>query len=161
MPAGPLHGEIACASGIVDYLTAAHAHHFPVAAGESAGVHAKVKAMMALGHAHEVAQTNRILDLLRAKGVRIIGNQHAATGARAPTIAFTTDKWRPVELAERLSEQRIGIGSGHFYAYRLMGALGIEPRLASSGFRWCTIPRPVMSIGSSPRSTRTYSAAFC
>ena len=127
MPAGPLHGEIACASGIVDYLTAAHAHHFPVAAGESAGVHAKVKAMMALGHAHEVAQTNRILDLLRAKGVRIIGNQHAATGARPPTIAFTTDKWRPVELAERLSEQRVGIGSGHFYAYRLMGALGIEP----------------------------------
>jgi selenocysteine lyase/cysteine desulfurase len=26
-----------------------------------------------------------------------------------------------------LSEQKIGIGAGHFYAYRLMEALGIEP----------------------------------
>ena len=123
-PAGPLHGEIVCASGIVDYLTDAYSHHFP--AGAESSVQTQIKAMMALGHAHEIEQTNRVLDLLRSKQVRIIGNDTAVAGKRAPTIASTSGKWRPVELAEHLSKRQIGVGASNFYAYRLMGALGIE-----------------------------------
>jgi cysteine desulfurase family protein (TIGR01976 family) len=124
-PAGPQHGEIACASGIVDYLEAAGAHHF--SDRQMASVHDRTAAMMQLGHEHECAESNRILSLLRDKPVRIIGEDTAAVAKRAPTIAFTTDNWHPVALADTLSEHQIAIGSGHFYAYRLMEALGIEP----------------------------------
>lgn len=122
-PAGPQHGEIACASGIVDYLEAAHAHHFPGAANDS--LHRRVADIMDLGHAHEVEQTNRILGLLRDKQVRIIGDDHAVLHKRAPTIAFTSEKWKPVDLATKLADAKVGVGGDHFYAYRLMGALGI------------------------------------
>jgi len=124
-PAGPQHGEIACASGIVDYLEAAYAHHFPHEPLSS--VHDRVAAMMDLGHEHECAQTNRILDLLRDKSVRIIGEHTATLGRRAPTISFTSGKWQPFELADEMSARKIGIGAGNFYAYRLMDALGIDP----------------------------------
>ena len=124
-PAGPQHGEIACASGIVDYLEAAYAHHFPNQQLDS--VHRRTAAMMELGHEHECTQSNRILSLLRDKPVRIIGEDTAASGRRVPTIAFTTAKWHPETLAEKLSEQQIAVGAGHFYAYRLMQALNIVP----------------------------------
>jgi cysteine desulfurase family protein (TIGR01976 family) len=124
-PAGPQHGEIACASGIVDYLEAAYAHHFPEQQLDD--VHQRTATMMALGHEHECTESNRILSLLRDKSVRIIGEDTAAVGQRAPTIAFTTDKWHPVAFANKLSEQQVAVGEGHFYAYRLMDALGIEP----------------------------------
>lgn len=124
-PAGPLHGEIACASGIVDYMEQAHARHF--ADTDNATVHERVSEFMRLGHTYEVEQANRILELLRDKQVRIIGRDTAQFGQRAPTIAFTSPKWRPADLASKLAASKVGVGADHFYAYRLMEALGIPP----------------------------------
>lgn len=124
-PAGPLHGEIACASGIIDYMERAHAHHFGDA--EHASVHERVCEFMNLGHTYEVEQANRVLALLRDKEVRIIGHDTAQFGKRAPTIAFTSPKWRPGELASKLAASKVGVGADHFYAYRLMEAMGIPP----------------------------------
>ena len=45
---------------------------------------------------------------------------------RAPTVAFTVEGHRSTELASRLSEFKLGVGVGHFYAYRLIEALGID-----------------------------------
>ncbi len=125
-PTGPQHGEIACASGIVDYFENIHMQHFPQANGTYVNLHDRISALMHLGHVHETEQANRILDFLRSKQVRIIGEETAVTGKRAPTIAFTGSKIKPSDLAERCAFDRVGIGSDHFYAYRLMQALGIE-----------------------------------
>ena len=56
----------------------------------------------------------------------MIGRDRASE--RAPTVAFTADNHRSAELASRLSEFDLGVGAGHFYAYRLIKALNIVPR---------------------------------
>ncbi len=56
--------------------------------------------------------------------IHLIGKDHAAT--RAPTVAFTADGWRSTDLATRLAEFKLGVGVGHFYAYRLVEALGFD-----------------------------------
>jgi selenocysteine lyase/cysteine desulfurase len=55
----------------------------------------------------------------------MIGRDRAAE--RAPTVAFTVDNHRSAELASRLSEFDLGVGAGHFYAYRLVKALNVVP----------------------------------
>ena len=54
----------------------------------------------------------------------MVGKEHAAT--RAPTVAFTADGWRSTDLGSRLAEYELGVGVGHFYAYRLVEALGLD-----------------------------------
>jgi selenocysteine lyase/cysteine desulfurase len=125
VPSGPMHGEIACISGIVDYLSDAYVHHF--GADTTADIRAQIKAIMSLGHQQEIELSNRVLELLRGKDVRIIGESSAVQNQRAPTIAFSPKKVEPEVIAQTLSEQQIGVGASHFYAFRLMQALGIDP----------------------------------
>ena len=50
-------------------------------------------------------------------------------GGRDPspaTVSFTADGWRSHDLAGKLAEFKLGVGVGHFYAYRLVEALGID-----------------------------------
>jgi cysteine desulfurase family protein (TIGR01976 family) len=120
-PAGPDHAQIAAVNGVMDYLEAVAGHHG--AGGEAVGARAEV--VRTLFRGHESALLQPLLDFLTAQPkVRLIG-QHRAT-ARAPTVAFTVDGWRSVDLASRLAESALGVGVGHFYAYRLVEALGID-----------------------------------
>jgi selenocysteine lyase/cysteine desulfurase len=41
-------------------------------------------------------------------------------------VSFTVDDYRSSELASQLSQFNLGVGVGHFYAYRLIEALGID-----------------------------------
>ena len=90
-PAGPQHGEIACASGVVDYLEDV-AHHHGVT-GETLGD--RVRAIMEAFHLHECRMANRILGLLRDKKARIIGPLKAEPHKRAATIAFVPGRASP------------------------------------------------------------------
>ena len=45
------------------------------------------------------------------------------------TVAFTAHGHRSTELASQLSAFKLGVGVGHFYAYHLIEALGIDPEL--------------------------------
>ena len=74
---------------------------------------------------HETELLQPLLDYLSAHPkVRLIGKTVAST--RAPTVSFTVRGHRSTELAARLSEHNLGVGVGHFYAYRLVKALGID-----------------------------------
>ena len=120
-PAGPDHAQIAAVNGMIDYLEAVAAHHGfgdrPVAA-QSAAVHD-------LFRAAEIERLQPLLDFLAAEpNVRLIGRTEAQH--RAPTVAFTVAGRSSGEIARQLAEQRIGVGSGNFYAYRLIEALGID-----------------------------------
>jgi cysteine desulfurase family protein (TIGR01976 family) len=125
-PAGPQHGEIACAGGIVDYLDAVYAHHF--GHDTQADPRAQAAAATDLFHAHEIEQANRVLDLLRAKGARIVGPDRAEPYKRAPTIAFTSPRHSNAAIAEHLRARKVACGVGDFYARRLIEALGLDPR---------------------------------
>ncbi|HTN60755.1 MAG TPA: aminotransferase class V-fold PLP-dependent enzyme [Devosia sp.] len=119
-PAGPDHAQIAAASGIADYLETV---------AEIAGPAAQGKTTFQRAHhamrAQETALATPLLAYLRGKNsVRLIGPDDPAL--RAPTIAIALDEPGSV-VATRLARHGIMAGGGHFYAYRLLQAVGIDP----------------------------------
>lgn len=125
-PAGPQHGEVACASGIVDYLCEVAGRHGIGEQPGADGLHRRVAAIMERFHTHEVTEANRILTLLRDKGARIIGPERAEPHRRAATIAFVPRRGTPEQVVAHLVSRQISCGHGNFYAYRVLEALGID-----------------------------------
>jgi cysteine desulfurase family protein (TIGR01976 family) len=142
VPAGPDHAQVAAVNGVVDYLEAVSRHHgFAREPAEQAA------ALRGLFRDRETALLQPLLDFLATRrGVRLIGRRDAAE--RAPTVAFTAEGHRPIDLAGRLAEQGIGIGAGHFYASRLVEALGIDPAqgVARASFLHYTSPDEVARL---------------
>ncbi len=77
-------------------------------------------------HEHESAQAERVLSLLKAKGARVLGLASARSGNRAATIGFRPGRATPQAVAAALVARHISCGSGHFYAYRVIEACGID-----------------------------------
>lgn len=124
VPAGPDHGEIACASGIVDYLDDLHNHHFSQSGGNA---QERLHRVYDLFSRQERELMAPLLSFLAERpSVRIIGSAEAKPG-RAPTIAFSSSRTGNAAIAARLAEAHIGCGLGHFYALRLIESLGINP----------------------------------
>lgn len=122
-PAGPDHAQIASVNGVIDYFEAVYSHHF--GEGEVAAKK-KTSAVRALFQHEERRKLQPLLDFIgHRKGARLIGK--AVTKNRAPTVAFTVEGRDPAEIAAELASQKIGVGNGNCYAYRIMGALGIPP----------------------------------
>ena len=119
-PAGPDHAQIAAASGIADYLETVAA----IAGNSIEGANPFRRAHAAM-RAQEVALATPLLDYLRKKNsVRIIGPDDPTL--RAPTIALGLDE-PGAAVAARLAKHNVMAGGGHFYAYRLLEAVGIAP----------------------------------
>jgi selenocysteine lyase/cysteine desulfurase len=69
--------------------------------------------------------TAQVLDwLVTRPGVRIIGDPVAGPD-RLPTISFTSARRQPGEIVARVDRARVAIRHGHFYAPRLVEALGL------------------------------------
>jgi cysteine desulfurase family protein (TIGR01976 family) len=122
-PAGPDHAQIASVNGVIDYFEAIHTHHF----GESKLASAtRAAEVLALFQQAEHTNLQPLLDFItQKKGVRLIGKTRAEN--RAPTVSLTVEGREPGEIAAKLAAQKIGIGNGNCYAYRLMEAIGIPP----------------------------------
>lgn len=118
-PAGPDHAQIAASAGIVDYLESV-----AELAGPSGDADPYRRAHAAM-RAQEVALATPLLAYLRGKNsVRIIGPDNPAE--RAPTIALALSEPGTV-VAKRLANHGIMAAGGHFYAQRLLQAVGIDP----------------------------------
>ena len=121
VPAGPDHAQVAACAGIADYVEAVHAHHF--------GGTAEPRTMAARVHDLQRAAETRLLapllDWLAARNdLRLIGPR--SPEGRVPTVSLRCG--RPGEaLAADLAAHGIMAGGGHFYAVRLIEALGIDP----------------------------------
>ena len=75
---------------------------------------------------HERALTARLLDWLAARpGIRVVGAPTAGAG-RLPTVSFVTSRATPRAVVAHTDGAQIGIRHGHFYAPRLVEALGLE-----------------------------------
>ncbi len=120
VPAGPDYAQIAAASGVVDYLEKV---------ADIAGTAVQGAGPFRIAHnamrQQEMALVTPLLDYLRGKnGVRLVGPDDPAK--RTPTISIMTD--RPAaHIAGLLARHDLGVGAGHFYSYRLLEALGINP----------------------------------
>ncbi len=122
-PAGPDHAQIASVNGVIDYFEAVYSHHF---GGDEVTATKKTSAVRALFQHAERRNLQPLLDFIsNRQGVRLIGK--AVTKHRAPTVSLTVEGRDPAEIAAELASQKIGIGNGNCYAYRIMEALGIPP----------------------------------
>ena len=123
VPAGPDHAQVAAAGGVADYFDALHGRHFD-GAGES-GAARKAAEVRGLLRAAELGLLQPLLDFARDDPrVRLLGPSVAAE--RAATVSMQVLTSTPNEVAAKLAEQDIIAGAGHFYAMRLIEALGLD-----------------------------------
>jgi cysteine desulfurase family protein (TIGR01976 family) len=121
VPAGPDHAQIAASNGVIDYFESLCAHHHV----DDGRPPERAAALHGLFRQRETVLLQPLLDWLKAHPrVRLIGHDHAH--GRAPTVALDTQR-SPTELAAALARHRIGASAGHFYAYRCLQGLGIDP----------------------------------
>lgn len=119
-PAGPDHAQIAACAGVADYLETVAA----IAGPDTEGADPFRRANSAM-RAQETALIAPLLDYLRGRNkLRLIGPSDPAH--RAPTISLALEEPGAV-VAARLADHGIMAGGGHFYAFRLLEALGIAP----------------------------------
>lgn len=120
VPAGPDHAQIAAARGVAEYFDALDAHH---GGGDDAGRPPRVRALL------RVAEQPLLADLLKAlssrRDLRVLGTTDAI--ARAATVSIVPLHVAPAELIPRLAAQGVLAAAGHFYAVRLLEALGLDP----------------------------------
>ena len=120
VPAGPDHAQVAAMQGVADYFDDLRAYHF--ASGGAADVAAA--RVHDLIRAREAELLAPLMDFLRGRNdVRVLGPTDPAR--RAPTVAMVCA--RPGEaVAADLARWRIMAGGGHFYARRLIEAMGVD-----------------------------------
>lgn len=100
------------AAAVPAYLEALAAHHGRPAF-EAIG-----------GHEHDLVR--RVLEWLETRpDVRVIGSPEAGAG-RLPTVSFVSARRSPEAIVRQVDAAQIGIRHGHFYAPRLVEALGLD-----------------------------------
>lgn len=125
VPAGPDHAEIAAAAGVMAYYDAVYEHH---QGGRPDDDVALVRAVFDLFGAHEQQLMRPLADFLASRdGVHLIGSPSADHTVRHPTFAFWSDRASSTTIYEALTDAQVACGHGHFYAHRLVTALGLEP----------------------------------
>ena len=132
-PAGPDHAQIAAAAGVLDYIEDLDAHH----GGSGGGLLGAVGRASAMWRDHESRLAEPVLDQLSSmEGVRVLGPTSPATGHRCPTIAFVPIGRDPAQVAARLSAHRVMASAGHFYAYRVLEGLDVDPDVGVVRVSW-------------------------
>lgn len=123
-PTGPLHAEIAALSGITEYVDELYGYHFSESEGS---FRRRTEALFGLIKEHEIDLTRRLLEKLAdIPGFRVVGRGTESMETRSSVVSIRCDRITPAEIAKRLAERKIAVGAGHFYAARLLEALGID-----------------------------------
>ncbi len=130
-PAGPQHAQVAGCAGVLDYFEALYRHHYGIpdeARGGALTMPRKLQQIGSLLSDHEDQLAGPIVDYLHHnRNARLIGKAHTRDGDRAPTIAFRPLHTSAQSVSSQMQDQGIGCENGHFYAWRLINALGMDP----------------------------------
>ena len=119
-PAGPDHAQIGAVQGILDYFDAVYKHHFDTEATPSQ----RNRLLNELFREHERGLLERLLSFLTSrKDVQIVG-PHTLED-RAPTISIIPRHKTVNEVYTKLTEHRLMLGKGDFYAVRPFMDMGI------------------------------------
>lgn len=123
VPAGPDHAQVAAAKGVVDYFDRLHDHHFE----RSKDISVRAANVRKLLHDADAALLPQLLDYVsQHPKLTLIGPSDFRK--RTATISLLATEQTPQELAAKLVKQGIICGAGHFYAVRLLEALGVDPK---------------------------------
>ncbi len=126
-PAGPDHAQVAASGAVLDYIEALDAHG---GAAPGDGLRTIVERVSARWREHEDALTAPLLDALADRDdVRLIGPHtlDAGSGHRCPTVAFSPRAAEPAAVARELVARGVQTSSGHYYAYRVLAGLDLDP----------------------------------
>jgi selenocysteine lyase/cysteine desulfurase len=126
-PAGPDHAQVASADAVLDYVRATHRHH---GGDPDASLRTATAEVSELWRTHEDSLTPRLLDAVAAHdGLRLIGPAtiDATPGHRCPTVAFTPTTMEPHDLQHALVERGVQTSAGHYYAWRVLDGVGVDP----------------------------------
>jgi len=126
-PAGPDHAQVASAGAVLDYVELLHRHH----GGEpGAPLRHACAEVSQLWRGQEDSLTPRLLDAVSGNDrLRLLGpaTLDAAPGHRCPTVAFSPTAIDPADLQHRLVEHGVQTSAGHYYAWRVLEGLGVDP----------------------------------
>lgn len=122
VPAGPDHAQVAASAGVTDYFDALYEHHFPAGTpGQK-----KSKAVSSLLRSAELPALKKLLDFCKHDPrVRLLGP--ADPIERAATVSLIPQHHPAKDVAQRLAEHGVIVGASHFYAVRLLQAMGLDP----------------------------------
>ena len=142
VPAGPDHAQVAALNGVVDYMDLLHDHH----ADQTADPAERGRWVHDLLRRHETRTLAPLLDYLGGRDdVRVMGPIDHPD--RVPTVALVPAR-DPAIVATDLAEHRIMVGSGDFYAVRLVEAMGqpADPGVLRLSFVHYTSPAEVEQL---------------
>ena len=123
VPAGPDHAQVAAAAGVLDYLETLSAHHD----GPLENLRVCSEFVSGLWREHEIKLVAPILDLLgTVQSARVIGSPDVDLN-RCPLVSFAPLSDSAADLAHILWDQELQLSHGHFYAPRLLEAVGVNP----------------------------------
>ncbi len=128
-PAGPDHAQVAAASAVLDYVEALDDHHRP-ADVDRGSLRDAASRVSALWRDHEDSVSAPLLAALaRHDAVRVLGptGLGLVPGHRCPTVAFAPRGGTPAEVAGALVDRGVQTSAGHFYAYRVLAGLDLDP----------------------------------
>ena len=136
-PAGPDHAQQAASGAVLDYVEALHRHH----GGQADDLRTIAADVSARWRASETAHLADVLGLLAAApNVRLLGPAEVGDPAgglhRCPTVAFVPLRAEPVAVEAALVDRGIMCSSGHYYAYRVLDGLDVDPRRGVVRVSW-------------------------
>lgn len=144
VPAGPDHAQVAAAAGMADYFEfVAGLVDTPATGASGPSAFHRAHDLM---RAQEVALLAPLLDFVQnLDAVRLLGPTDAQK--RAPTVSLVVPGLAS-EVAEKLGRHQIMAGGSHFYAWRLLEALGLDPNLGvlRLSFTHYTTPEEVTQL---------------
>jgi|SRR3989344_118253 len=125
-PSGPQYAEIISALGVIDYYRLLHQHHFSEKKAPGA-LFEMIKEIFALIYHHEGLLAQHLLNYLsEQRSVRILGYSTLNKAQRFPVISFVVNNKSSKEVVDHLIRHRIATNNGHFYAIRLLKAIGVK-----------------------------------
>lgn len=112
-PAGPDHAQIGAVNGILDYFDQLYRHHF----SEQAEPNRRSHQLTRLFRAHETSLLYPLLEYLKTReGLKIVGP--TSTENRLPIVSIMPLEKEINEVYTRLTDHKLMLGKGHFYAVR-------------------------------------------
>ena len=149
VPAGPDHAQVAAMNGVVDYIDAVHEAHFDDGALPSD----RAQRVHDLFRAHESKLLAPLLDFLNGRSeATVVGP--STLDNRVPTVAVVTER-NPHEIAAALAGHKVMASAGHFYAGRVLEAMGIalDPGVLRLSFVHYTSPAEIDQLMSALDAT--------
>ncbi len=120
--AGPDHAGIAALAGLGDYFEILYDHHFEKS---ELPLNVKASTISDLMNSHEASLCKVLLERLTDLPTRIFGKN--TMQGREANIALISQNATSAQLSTLLGKRGIATKHGHFYAYRILKKMGLDP----------------------------------